>query len=122
MDELNPSGAEKLSAFTKRVWIACAIVAFFVIFIWLFTASIKVLFLIFAGSLIAIYFNRLAALIYKKTKLRAKLSLAVAMIGTIVIIGLVFWFIGAKIQSQLADLSETLPGTIDNAKKSIGQN
>lgn len=107
--------------FQKKVWLTCGIVALCVALIWLLKASINVLLLIFAGSLIAVFFNKLSRLIEKKMKLKPKLSLAISIIGTILILVLLFWFIGAKIQQQLAELTKTLPTTIENARSQLGK-
>jgi hypothetical protein len=48
--------------FQKKVWITTAIVAFFVIVIWIAKAIFNVLLLQLAGTLIAIYFIKMDCL------------------------------------------------------------
>ena len=50
------------------------------------------------------------------------MSLALSVIGTLLIIAALFWLIGAKVQSQITQLSETLPATVENAQEQLSQN
>ncbi|RYZ60868.1 MAG: AI-2E family transporter, partial [Chitinophagaceae bacterium] len=56
--------------FQKKVWTATAIVALFVILIWITKSIFNVLLLLFAGSLIAIFFGGLAGIIRRKFGLK----------------------------------------------------
>ena len=42
--------------------------------------------------------------------------------GTLLLVGLLFWRVGAKVQSQIAELSETLPSTVEHAKTELSRN
>lgn len=115
------SGETEGLGFAQKVWLTCGIVALAITLLWILKASINVLLLIFAGSLIAVFFNKLSGLIQQKFRLSPKFSLATSIIGTILIILLLFWFIGAKIQQQIAELTKTLPATVENAKQQLNQ-
>jgi predicted PurR-regulated permease PerM len=78
--------------------------------------AFDVLLMAMAGALIATYFHGLGDLIERKTKLKRKFAMLISVVGSIAIIGLLFWFMGTKIQSQVAELSNTLPHTINNVK------
>jgi predicted PurR-regulated permease PerM len=52
-------------------------------------------------------------------KLSPKLSLLVSVILTFVLISAMFWFMGARIQEQVTELTKTLPSTISNAKAKL---
>jgi predicted PurR-regulated permease PerM len=43
------------------------------------------------------------------------------VIGTLLLVIGLFWLMGAKIQAQVAQLSDTLPATIENAKSQLSQ-
>jgi predicted PurR-regulated permease PerM len=77
--------------------------------------------MVLAGALIAVYFHGLGDLIQKKTKLNRSPAMAISIAGTFIIMGVIIWFIGAKIQVQIAELSNTLPHTISTAKAKLDQ-
>lgn len=108
--------------FQQKVWTACAIAALFVVVIWLFKATFNVLLLILAGILIAAYFRGLSGLIHRNIKLPENASLAISVIGSIVLLGLFFWLAGAKISEQANEMSDTLPATINTFKSQLRQN
>ena len=112
--------AEELS-FIKKVWITGSIFAFIIILILLLKATFGVLLLILAGTLISVFFRGLSDLIKHQTGWREGACLAISIIGTLVIVFLLFWLLGAKVQSQMAQLTETLPSTLENAKNQLNQ-
>jgi predicted PurR-regulated permease PerM len=112
---------EKL-AFSRKVWITGGILSLIVILILLFKATFAVFLLILAGALIAIFFRGLSGLICRKTHWKEGYCLASSVIGTILLIALLFWFIGAKIGNQISELSDTFPRTVQNAEEQIRQN
>jgi predicted PurR-regulated permease PerM len=106
-------------SFQKKVWMVCGITALFVVLIWFFIATFNVLLLILAGALIALFFHGFAEFIKRKLHLTHKVSLLISIISTFVILILVFWFMGAKVQQQVTEISKNLPVIIDNAKKQL---
>lgn len=107
---------EREYSFVQRVWIVTGIVSFTVVMLLLLKTSFSVLLLVLAGALIAIFFRSLAGLIQKKTKWSSTVCLLISTIGTFLLIAAVCWLIGAKVQAQVAELSDTLPATIDKTK------
>jgi predicted PurR-regulated permease PerM len=112
-------GKEK--SFNQKVWTASAIVALFVILIWILKTTFNVLLLLLAGALIAIYFKGLAGLLEKKLKFPKKVSLPFAVIFSLVLLGLFLWFAGSSIQKQVSELSQTLPAAIDSFKQKLNE-
>jgi predicted PurR-regulated permease PerM len=110
---------ESSPGFQRKVWITCSITALFVMLIWFFIATFNVFLLILAGALIALFFHGFANLIQKRLNLKPKVSLLISIISTFIIIGLLFWFMGAIIQTQVTELAKTLPETISNAKRQL---
>jgi predicted PurR-regulated permease PerM len=55
------------------------------------------------------------------TNISKKWSMALSFIITFIIIGAIFWLIGARIQQQVAELAEKLPEMIDQAKSKLQQ-
>ena len=108
-------------SFPQKVWITAGVLALIVIVIWLLKATFNVLLLILAGILIAVLLRGLAGLIERKTKWKHSVCLTVSILGAVIILLLLFWLIGAKVQSQAQELSKTLPSTIENAKNQLNQ-
>lgn len=105
--------------FASRVWIVTGIVSLTVVLLWLLKTIFSVLLLVLAGSLIALFFHALAGWIERKTGWSSKVSLLISTIGTFLLIIAVCWLIGAKVQAQIAQLSDTLPVTIDKTRSYI---
>ncbi len=92
-----------------------------IIILLLLKATFSVLLLILAGTLIAVFFTGLSSLIERKTKWKSSLCLGISVIGTLLITIALFWLIGAKVQSQITQLSETFPSTVENAKQQLNK-
>ncbi|MFN2439760.1 MAG: AI-2E family transporter [Chitinophagaceae bacterium] len=105
--------------FQKKVWTASAIVALLIILLWIVKVTFNVFLLILAGTLIALFFRGLSGLIQRKTKMNDKLSLVIAIVGSLLLVGLFFWFAGNRIQQQVEELTKTLPQTIDHFKNQL---
>lgn len=112
---------EKHYSFPQKVWITGGIFALIVVMLLLFKVTFSVFILVLAGAMIAVFFRGLASLIRRKVKCGPKLALAISIAGTLIIIALLFWLIGAKVQSQIKQLSDTIPVTIQNAKEHLNK-
>ncbi len=119
MNNENPGVKDPSLTFQQKVWIVCGITALFVVLLWFFKVTFSVFLLVLAGSLISLFFHGLAQLIQRKIHLSSRMSLLMSVILTFVIISLLFWFMGARIQEQVAELTQTLPLTINNAKEKL---
>ncbi|HEY5325864.1 MAG TPA: AI-2E family transporter [Mucilaginibacter sp.] len=120
-DKKSSDPTKKELSYIAKVWHTVAIVALLVVFILIARVAFNVLLMALAGSLIAVYFHGLGDLIERKTRLSRKFAMIISVAGTIVLFGALVWFIGAKIQSQIAQLSSTLPHTINTAKARLDQ-
>ena len=105
--------------FSKKVWIATAIVGLFVILVWILKATFNVLLLILAGVLIALYFHGLSNLINRKLSIPKKASLLTSIIGSFVLIVLFLWFAGDMIQDQVSQLKDTFPAAFENFREKV---
>lgn len=119
---MDTSANDKELSYQKKVWIKGGIYALIVVLLLLLKATFSVILLILAGSLIAIFFRALSGLICGKTKWKEGVCLAISVIGTLLLMIGLFWLIGAKVQNQIAELSDTLPSTIEDAKAQLSQN
>ncbi|HVE61891.1 MAG TPA: AI-2E family transporter [Chitinophagaceae bacterium] len=107
--------------FQKKVWTASAIVALLIILLWIIKVTFNVFLLILSGVLIALFFRGLSGIIQRKTKMNDKLSLVIAIVGSLLLVGLFFWFAGNRIQHQVEELTKTLPQTIDHFKTQVNK-
>lgn len=112
---------KKDTTYFVRVWQTSAIVLFFIVVILILRVAFGVLLMALAGALIAVYFHGLAAMLERRIGLKTKIAMIVSVAGTVLITTALFWFIGAKIQSQVAELSNTLPQTITTARSKLAQ-
>jgi predicted PurR-regulated permease PerM len=112
---------ESNSLFVKRVFIAAGIVALLAIVILIIKVAFNVLLMVLAGTLIAVYFNGFADLIERYTPLQRRASMLISVIGSFVLIGLLFWFMGTKIQQQVSALSQDFPALISKLESQIKQ-
>ncbi|MDT0645874.1 AI-2E family transporter [Zunongwangia sp. F260] len=119
MQRNSPSTQEEGFSFRKKVWTVVGILTFTILLILLIIEAANALLLIFAGSLIAIFFTGLSSLLERKTGWKRWLCKTISIISTFIIIILFFWLIGAKIQAQISVLSETIPSTVQNLKEQL---
>jgi predicted PurR-regulated permease PerM len=112
---------QKEPTYKEKVWQTVAIVALLVVVILILRVAFSVLLMVFAGALISVYFHGLGDLIQRKTKLSRRFAMIISIAGSFIIFGLLLWFIGAKIQTQVTELSNTLPHTISTAKAKLGE-
>jgi predicted PurR-regulated permease PerM len=122
-EKLKPQKVSKEKpSFQKKVWITTAIISFTLITILTLKATFGVFILVLAGTLVAIFFRGLSNFIERKIKLKEQICVAIAIIGPLLIIMGLFWLIGAKVETQITDLMETLPKTIENVKVTMNDN
>ena len=120
-DNKSSGTTKKELSFIGKVWQTVAIVALLVVFILIARVAFNVLLMALAGSLMAVYFHGLGDMIQRNTRMKRTLAMIISIAGTIVIVGLLCWFIGAKIQVQVTQLSNSLPHTINNAKAKLNE-
>jgi predicted PurR-regulated permease PerM len=117
---LPPKIAKELT-YTEKVWHTAGIVAIVAILILIARVAFGVLLMALAGCLISVYFHGLGDVIQRKTKWSRRISMIISIAGSFIILGFLFWFMGSKIQTQISDLSDTLPHTISNARVRLGE-
>ncbi len=116
MPESNVNLIQDKSDYQKKIWIAGGIIALFVILLLLFKELFSLVLLALAGALFSIYFHGCAGFFQKKLHISAGWSLALSIAINIILLVGFFWFIGARLQQQVAVLTDTLPQTINTAE------
>jgi len=112
---------DRKTTYIQKVWQAVGIVALFVSVILIARVAFSVLLMILAGSLIATYFHGLADLIERNTKWKRSWAMFCGASVTFIIVIALIWFMGTKIQQQIKQLSETLPGTVQHLKATLSK-
>ena len=112
---------ERKTTYNQKVWQAVGIVALLVSAILIARVAFSVILMILAGSLIATYFHGLADLIGRHTKWKRKWAMLCGVSVTFIIVVSLIWFMGTKIQQQIKQLSETLPGTVQHLKVTLSK-
>lgn len=106
-----------LSLFLQRVLIVAAVVVL-ALLLWQWRHA---LLLLFASILIACGLDGLAAQLRRFLPLGPKLSVALAGLCVILVLGSVGFFFGRQIGAQIATLSETLPRAWQSLAGQVGQ-
>jgi predicted PurR-regulated permease PerM len=119
MEQESGNSGKKEPSYAVKVWQTTAIVSLAIITILILRVAFNILLMALAGVLIAVYFHGLAGMITAKTKIHRKLALFISIAGSIVLLALISWFVGTKVQRQVAELSNTLPQTIKVARVKI---
>ena len=120
MENASKKGSEL--SFTKKIWIAGGILSLIVVVLILFKALFSLLLLVFAGVIITVYFYGFAGIVQRNLHLSPTISIVLSVIINIALVVAFFWFIGARIQQQVSELSDTLPATLQNAKDQLNKN
>lgn len=107
--------------FDQRVWKTVGITAFTVIVLLIVYKVFNAFLLLLAASLIAVFFRAVAAKIQQWTGWKNGISLTLSIVGTFLIVGLFFWLMGAKVQSQVTEMQDKVPQMIENAKDYLNQ-
>lgn len=108
-------------SFKNKVWIAAGILLLIILIAYLFATLLNLLLLVLAGALMAIYFHGCADLLKRKLKIGSPYALILSVVFNVVVIGLFFWFVGDRLNSQLDKLSTKLPQTVENAKQWLSE-
>lgn len=106
-------------SYIQKVWITTGIVAFAAVSLLLLEATFNVFLLIFAGILIAVFFRGFSGLIQRKTRWNEKICVGISIAGSLALIVGFFWLIGAQVQTQVTELTETLPKTIETVRNRL---
>jgi len=107
--------------FSKKIWITGGIFSLIIVGLLLFKTLFGVFLLAVTGILLAVYFHGFSHLIHRKFHWPAGLCVFVSVLINIILLAGFFWFVGARLQKQLAELSDTLPQTIQNLKEQLSE-
>ncbi|MEO7212334.1 AI-2E family transporter [Mucilaginibacter sp.] len=117
----NPPRPKRELTYIQKVWHTVGIVALLVIVVLIARVAFNVLLMILAATLISTYFHGLGNIIQRKTKWGRKPAMILSVGGSFAILAVLLWFMGTKIQHQVAQLSHTLPNTINAARGKLAE-
>lgn len=102
-----------ISTIIKRtlLWISIAAVLF--LFFWF---AWRILFLAFAGLLVAITLRTLADWVAQHTHLRPRPAYALTLLTLALLAGLIGWLVVPNVISQMAEIVRTIPGSLQQAQ------
>lgn len=118
-DTINDTQKKKLT-FSKKIWLAAGIISLVVVFLLLFKTLFSLILLMLAALLISVYFHGFAQML-QKIKIPVKASVPISVIFNLLLIVAFFWFVGARLEQQVSQLTDTLPQTIQAAKEKLNQ-
>ncbi|HEY0246026.1 MAG TPA: AI-2E family transporter [Mucilaginibacter sp.] len=121
MTEKHKGTDKKELSYIAKVWHTVAIVALLVVAILIIRVAFNVLLMALAGALIAVYFHGLGDTIQRGTKLSRHWAMIISIAGSFILLIVLFWFMGTKIQTQVTELTDKLPATIHTFKAKLGQ-
>lgn len=110
---------KKELSYIQKVWRTVAIVALLVGVILVARVAFNVLLMALAGSLIAVYFHGLGDVIQRFTRMQRKWAMIISIVASFLILGILLWFMGTKIEVQIGQLSNTLPHTVSTVKAKL---
>ena len=113
------SEKDEISLFTRKVWITMGIITIIVLLIFILKAAFNVLLMVFAGSLMAIYFHGLANLLERKIRLSHRWCVLIGVLVTLLLVGFLFSFLGAKISTQVSELSKDIPAILQDLRQRL---
>lgn len=121
--ENKPAAArvKKELTYIQKVWHTVAIVALLVVVILIARVAFNVLLMVLSGALISTYFHGLGNIIQRRTGWSRKVAMTISVGGSFLILAVILWFIGARIQHQVAQLNQSLPNTINAARGKLAE-
>jgi predicted PurR-regulated permease PerM len=112
----NPSSPNSLKGFARKVWIVVGILTLAVCIILILRVAFNIVLMVFAASLIAVFFHGLGDFIQRHTKLKRSPAMLISVFGSFLILISLFWFMGSTIQSQVKALSTEFPALVEKGK------
>lgn len=107
--------------YIQKVWYTVGIVALLVIVVLIARVAFNVLLMVLAATLISTYFHGFGNIIQRKLKCGRKAAMIHSVGSTFTILAVLLWFMGTKIQHQVAQLSHSLPNTINSARGKLAE-
>lgn len=111
-DEQHAETAKTELTYIQKVWQTVAIIALLVIVILIARVAFNVLLMVLCGTMISVYFHGLGDLIERNIKINRKWAMTISVGGSFALLAVILWFMGTKIETQISQLSETLPHTV----------
>ncbi|RVT98435.1 AI-2E family transporter [Mucilaginibacter limnophilus] len=106
-----------LLAFGKKL----GLTALLVVVLLLVRATFNVFMMVLAASLIALYFHGLADIVQRRTNIGRRWSMTISVAGSFLLLLILLFLIGSKVQSQVEELSSRFPSMVEEAKGRLNE-
>jgi predicted PurR-regulated permease PerM len=120
VDDARPK-MDQREPFVRRMLMTVGVVAAVVLLLVFLSAAVRVLFLVFAGLLLAVLLRALSDLLSRYTSIRQGLSLAIVVLGLISLLGVGAWLLAPQIMEQVGDLGETLTESVQQLRQRLDE-
>lgn len=108
--------AESLSEFARRLLLAILLVAA----AYLAWVGMRVLLLIFAGILFAVFLSSMSSWLSTRTGLSYRTALATVVLGLLLVAVGCTWLVANRLTAQLGELAEQLPQSFERIREYLG--
>jgi predicted PurR-regulated permease PerM len=98
-----------------------AVVTALVLVLLLLWYAVNVLMLVFAGILLAVFLRGLSGAVSRSTKLPEGWSLAIVIVGILLVVGGLIWWLAPQIAEQAAELRRVLPESIRQGEERLAE-
>jgi len=112
---------KKELTYIQKVWQTVAIIALLVIVILIARVAFNLLLMVLCGTMISVYFHGLGDLIERNSRMSRRWAMTISVGGSFALLGVMLWFMGTTIETQIAQLSETLPHTVSNFQAKLAE-
>lgn len=100
-------------SFIRRAWITAAIAILVIVTLFVFWRAHRILLVLFAGGLLAVFLHSISAWIHSRTPLSRRFAMFAALAGLLILIVLVGWLTAPSIVDQAAQLGPALMDAVD---------
>lgn len=100
-------------SFIRRVWMAAAIAILLVVTLFVLWRAHRIILVLFAGGLFAVFLHSISAWIHSRTPLSRRFAMFAALAGLLILIVLVGWVAAPSIVDQAAQLGPALMNALE---------
>lgn len=108
-----------VSPYARKVWIAVGIAALVGIVLLVAKAAISILFLVFAGTMVAVYFRGLADLLEAHTPLGRRLSITAILLVHLALTAALVVFAVPSIEDQVQRFVDRVPDALERLRSEL---
>ncbi len=116
-----PTDSQRGQGFTHRVLIAVGIIVVVGVVLWMFSAALRVLLLVFAGMLVGVLLNAMANLLRRVAPIPYKAAVGVVCLVLLTLAGGFFWYAGPALADQTEQFGESVSSGVEQLVALLGK-